>query len=356
MTSKERIQRILKHQPVDRIGVFEHFWGHTQSDWCNRGDIPENVVLEDYFGLDMQGCWPFNYMIDLDFVPQVIEENEEWHTMLDGNGATLKTFKYKDGVPEHIAFRVAEGADFEGCYEKLTPDPRRINFDMYRWARQSAEQHNRFFQWAGINVFEQMHPVMGHENLLVAMAVEPEFVKKMALHYANLNIELMKILFEQEGLPDGIWFYEDMGYKGTPFFSVDMYREIIMPAHKLTFDYAHSLGLPVIIHSCGFVDPLVPHMIEAGMDCLQAIEVKAGMDVVSLAERYGNKIALIGGIDIRTLQSGNRDLIRDELEEKLPKIMANAPYILHTDHSLPSSIKVEDYQYFLKTGLEIGKY
>ena len=76
--------------------------------------------------------------------------------------------------------------------------------------------------------------------------------------------------------------YEDMGFKGRPFMSPTMYQEIIQPGHNLTIGYAHSLGLPVIVHSCGMVESLVPGLIEAGMDCLQVIEVKAGMDLLKL--------------------------------------------------------------------------
>ena len=99
--------------------------------------------------------------------------------------------------------------------------------------------------------------------------------------------EYAEVLFAEEGLPDSIWFFEDMGFKGKPFMSPAMYREIMFPGHKRLFDYAHSLGRRVLVHSCGFVEPLVPGLVEAGMDCLQAMEVKAGMDMPRLFERFG---------------------------------------------------------------------
>ena len=73
--------------------------------------------------------------------------------------------------------------------------------------------------------------------------------------------------------------------------SPTMYKEIVQPGHKKLFDYAHSMGCKVIVHSCGYVEPLLPGMIEAGMDCLQAMEVKAGMDLPTLYSRFGDKIA-----------------------------------------------------------------
>ena len=100
--------------------------------------------------------------------------------------------------------------------------------------------------------------------------------------------------------------------------SPTMYRELVMPGHKYTIDYAHELGLPVIMHSCGFVEPLLPGMIEAGVDCLQTIEVKAGMDLLRIFREHGDKLALMGGIDVRVLCSNDRDAIDRELEEKLP--------------------------------------
>ena len=62
-----------------------------------------------------------------------------------------------------------------------------------------------------------------------------------------------------------------------------MYNEILLPGHKRSIGWAKGRGLPVILHSCGFVEPLVPGLIEAGIDCLQVIEVKAGMDLLPVS-------------------------------------------------------------------------
>ena len=152
-----------------------------------------------------------------------------------------------------------------------------------------------------------------------------------------------------------LFFYEDMGFKGKPFMSPAMYKEIMLPGHKLLFDYAHSLGCKVIVHSCGYVEPLVPGLIEAGMDCLQAMEVKAGMDLPALFERFGDRIAFYGGIDVRTLISNDRIQIEKELLKKIPPVVNNGGgYILHSDHSEPPEVDYETMQYFIKRGREIG--
>ena len=138
--------------------------------------------------------------------------------------------------------------------------------------------------------------------------------------------------------------------------SPQMYQEIVWPAHKKTFDFAHSYDLPVVVHSCGYVEGLVPGLISAGMDCLQAMEVKAGMDLVRLKQNYGDKIAFCGGMDIRVLETNDPSKVEAELQKKLPIAMAGSGYILHSDHSIPHSVDYQTYRYFVDRGLEIGTY
>ncbi|NOZ20065.1 MAG: hypothetical protein GXP25_03145 [Planctomycetes bacterium] len=357
MTGVERIGNIFKREPVDRIGLFEHFWGDTLKKWREQGHIPEGVDLPTHFGFDCCTCGTFNMVADLDFEPEVLEETEETRLTRDGNGAVLRRHKLHNATPEHVDFAVKERPAWEELIKpKLTPERRRIKFEDYRNARKHAQETERFFFWAGTNVFELMHPVCGHEYMLMGMALDPDWIKDMVNTYADLIIALMETLFAEEGKPDGIWFYEDMGFKQRPFMSPEMYREIVQPGHKKTFDFCHSQDLPVLIHSCGYVEPLVPGLIEAGMDCLQVIEIKAGMDLLRLKENYGDRIVLCGGMDARNLVANDIDAIRAELSEKIPVVMKDSGYILHSDHSIPTTTDYETYRFFVDEGLRLGTY
>lgn len=357
MTGRERMERIFRHQKADRIGLYEHFWGDTHKSWTESGAIPPNTDFAERFGFDVSECWAFNLTADLDFEPVTISETDTTVTRKDGNFATLRRHKRHDATPEHIAFDVTTGEKYyELIRPLLTAERRRINFDAYRREKERAAQAGRFFFWSGVNVFECMHPVCGHENMLVGMALEPEWIADMAMDYARLTVELQQTLFAECGKPDGIWFYEDMGFKERPFMSPAMYAELIAPAHKYTIDYAHSIGLPVMMHSCGFVEPLLPGMIASGIDGLQVIEVKAGMDLLRIYKNYGDKLALMGGIDVRALYSNDRAVIDRELEAKIPIVKQGFGYSLHSDHSIPATVTPETYEYFISRGLELGKY
>lgn len=357
MTGKERISNLLRHRPADRIGLHEHFWNDTHSSYIAKGAMKEGESFERRFGLDISESWAFNLVADLDFQSKVVSEDEKTVTILDGNGAYLRRHKLHDTTPEHIKYTVTAREEWEEVRPLLlNADERRIHFDGYRAAKQAAERDGRFFVWSGVNVFEAIHPLIGHVNLLMGMALDPDWIRDMADTYANLMIALMEILFAKEGKPDGIWFYEDMGFKEKPFMSPEMYRELIAPYHKRTIDFAHSLGLPVIMHSCGFVEPLLPDMVAAGIDCLQAIEVKAGMDLLRIYRNFGEKIALMGGIDVRCLYSNDRAVIDRELEAKIPVVKQGFGYILHSDHSIPATVEPETLAYFIEKGLTLGQY
>ncbi len=357
LTGIERITNILKRQPVDRIGLYEHFWSDTQSAWTARKNIPAGVNFTDHFGFDLDLAWPLNMVADLDYQPEIVEETEETRTTRDGNGALLRTHKLHDATPEHIDFMVKDRAGWEQFIKpKLTVDRRRINFKAYRDAKEACRKTNRFFAWSGVNVFEIMKDVTGHMFMLIGMAEDPDWVRDMAMTYAKLTVDLQAILFAEEGWPDGIWFYEDMGFKRKPFMSPDMYREILQPAHTHTFDFAKSHQRPVIVHSCGYVAPLIPGLLEAGIDCLQVIEVKAGMDLLKLYHDYGDRLSFMGGIDVRTLYTNDKDIINAELESKVPIVKGHNGYVLHSDHSIPNTVNYETYQYFIERGLELGRY
>ncbi len=76
MTGKERIQRILRREPVDRIGLYEHFWPDTEKAWA---DTLRGQSFEDCFGLDIQESWPLNLVIDLDFCASGSSGNRRNH-------------------------------------------------------------------------------------------------------------------------------------------------------------------------------------------------------------------------------------------------------------------------------------
>jgi uroporphyrinogen decarboxylase len=356
LTSIERMQRTLARERVDHVPVAVSPWGATVRRWREEGHIGPEEDVAEHFGQDLRSGGWLNSCADLDFKPVVLEETDETVLTLDGNGATLRRHKLHDSTPEHVDFAVKERAAWA---EKVKPflvetDRRRIPFEGYRQAKRYAAERQRFFCWAGVAPFEQMHPVCGHEYMLMGMAADPEWVEDMVNTFADLTIRHQEILFAEEGVPDGIFYYEDMGFKERPFMSPAMYERIVQPGHAKLFEFAHSVGCKVIVHSCGYVEPLVPGLIAAGMDCLQAMEVKAGMDLVKLCQRFGDRIAFYGGLDVRALIANDRAAIDRELDKMRYVLEHGGGFVLHSDHSEPPEVDYATMRYFTDHGREVS--
>lgn len=356
MTHKERLLNTLNRKPVDALAYGDGLWGETYQKYVAQGKMQEGEDAVRHFDMSWRSGGWLNSTADLDFKEQILQETEETKLVLNGNGATLRWWKARSGTPEHVDFKVQERPAWESQIKQhlLKVDRRRIPFEGYRQQKALAAQEQRAFCWAGVAPFEQMHPVCGHEYMLMGMALDPDWVLDMVMTYARMTIMHLDVLFAEEGLPDFMWFYEDMGFKDKPFMSPAMYEELVMPGHKLLFDYAHSKGLKVVVHSCGFVEPLVPGLIEAGMDCLQAMEVKAGMDMPRIAAKYGDRITFCGNIDIRIIASNDRALIEKELNRKIiPVMRGGSGFIVHSDHSIPPEVEHDTLKWFFERGSTI---
>jgi uroporphyrinogen decarboxylase len=357
MTSLERMTNTLARRPVDHIPAVVSPWGDTIKRWTAEGHIAKGEDLIEHFNQDLRRAGWLDSVVDLDFEEVVLEETHDTILKLDGNGAKLRRHKLHAGTPEHVGFTVTdrEGWEAHARDQLVKVDRRRVPFEAYRKERALAAEQQRYFCWEGVGPFEQMHPLCGHEHMLIGMAADPDWVIDMVQVYIDLTINHLELLFAEEGAPDCIFVFEDMGFRDRPFMSPLMYQQIIEPGHKRLFDFAHAKGCSVILHSCGHVEPLVPGLIRAGIDCLQAMEVKAGMDMPRLAERFGDRIAFYGNIDARILISNDLAALDVEMRTKIPAVLERGGgYILHSDHSEPPDVNYETICFFLQRGREIG--
>jgi uroporphyrinogen decarboxylase len=356
MTHKERFLAALNREIPDRLPWCDGLWTETLERYVAEGHMRKGEDPNDHFDMSCRGSGGINGICDMDAGEVIVEEDEHTKVIRDGNGAVLRFWKNRTGVPEHVDFAVKERAAWE---ERCKPhllrlDRRRVNVEKYREQKALAASKNQALVMGIKAPFELMTRVCGHEHLLVGMALDPDWVRDMVHTFVDMILRHQADLYAREGRPDVIWFNEDMGFKERPFMSPDMYRDMVQPGHARLFEYAHSTGCKVMVHSCGYVAPLVPGMIEAGMDCLQAMEVKAGMDLAVLAKQYGDKIAFCGGLDVRLLGANDRVGMKAEMVRKINAVRdARSSFIVHTDHSIPPDVDHDTLHWFFETGSRI---
>jgi uroporphyrinogen decarboxylase len=147
-----------------------------------------------------------------------------------------------------------------------------------------------------------------------------------------------------------------MAYNHATVCSPTHYRELIWPQHKRLADWAHRHEMKFIFHTDGQVNGVIPLYIEAGIDCLQPLEAKAGMDVRALAPRWGDRLALFGNIDVMKMASNDLGVIEDEIVGKFGAGKSTRGYVYHSDHSVPPSVSWHTYQRIIELVDKHGSY
>ncbi|MHB1000984.1 MAG: uroporphyrinogen decarboxylase family protein [Armatimonadota bacterium] len=352
MTSSERILTILKGGIPDRIGKSDGPWSETFARWKTEG-LEEGVDIGEKFGFDF--CAIPGADLSLRLPTEVIEDTDTYILHKDANGVLRKDFKHESGhTPHWISHTVNTGKDWYEYKERLTPDDSRIPENIAEIC-DNARKTGKFTHYTAVESYESAWPVFGQVNIFTLMLDEPEAAFDVFDTYANMTITLVQKMIDKGADFDGAWFYGDVGYRNSTLFSPACYEELLWPAHKKLCDYFKSIDKPVILHSCGKIESLIPKFIEAGFAAIQPLEAKCGQDVRVLKELYGNKITFFGNIDVRKL-SGTREDIEEEISSKIPVAMKNGGYIYHSDHSVPPTVSWENYCYAHELIDKYGKY
>jgi hypothetical protein len=353
MKKREIIKTLLRKEIPDRVGLNEHFWPFIRENaWEDQGFTGSDGDFVSHFNLDLRSVSWFSAPGPRKDLEKVVEESDDWVVRQDAWGASLKLWKRKAGTPEHVGFSMTSPQIWQDEYRDAfkSMDVRagmKIGEikDNYRKGMAGEE----FVTYSSLFVFEELRHILGDGTMLEALLLEPEWVHDFNSLMTQKYIEWYEMLFQDVGLPDGVHIYEDLGYTASAFASPACHREMVLPYHKKLFSMFKDYRLPIILHTCGDFRPHIESIIESGADCVQAMEAKTGMNVVTLAEQYKDKLCFMGNIDIRALESGNRDRIKEECLGKLNGMKAlRAPFIYMSDHSIPPSVTVADYEYMVE--------
>jgi uroporphyrinogen decarboxylase len=352
MTHREVIKTLLNKQLPDRVGLNEHFWPHiVENSWGEQGMALQTDFIER-FDLDLRSIDWFTAPGPRPDLEEIVEESDEWIVKKDAWGASFKTWKYKAGTPEHVDFSVTSPEVWRNTYREafVAIDVRdHVDLDGLRERYKTSMEGDRFTTYSSLFVFEELRKILGDLSMLEALLLEPAWIDDFCSTMTRKYLDYFELLFSEVGLPDGMHVYDDLGYTAAPFASPQCHREMIHPHHKKLFAMFKDYGLPIILHTCGDFRLHLPCIVESGVDCIQAMEAKTGMDVVELAEEYKRDLCFMGNINIKVLETGDRDLIRKECLGKLNGMKElRAPYVYMSDHSIPPSIKLDDYKYMLE--------
>ncbi len=361
MTGRERFIQLIKHkQPADRVGLYEHFWPETVRDyWVQQGYPSVDVPVGQYFKYDMVHMWPVSDPGVFKGEDGLVSETEETKDFRNGFGALSRYWKNKSGTPAHLDFMIKDRPGWDAVRDRLLSfDASRTNVDGAKEMLATARDEGRYSAYGFCFVFEVLRATIGDVLMLESLLLEPDWIKDFCRVYTDFYKEHFAYVLREAGTPDAVFMYEDLGFTNGLFCSPKVLRELILPYYKEILSmFKDDYGLNVLVHSCGDIREAVPIFIEAGVDCLQPMEAKAGVDVLDLADTYGNQLAYMGNINAQILGTNDKDKVRAEVERKMcGMIERRMPYILHSDHSVPPNVDFETYNFMMQIYKEKGAY
>jgi len=179
---------------------------------------------------------------------------------------------------------------------------------------------------------------MGYEGFSYALADDPTLPLEILKRYVDWTVEALDAL-----MPVGfdcVLCGDDMAHKTAPFFSPTWFENEVLPLIRRVTD---AMTVPWVLHCDGNVEPLFPGLFSLGISGLNPIEPEA-MDIFELKRKYGDRLTLIGNIDINTLALGTPDQTWDEVREKISRLTRGGRYVVSSSTSIPEYVKPENYR------------
>lgn len=352
LTTHERMTRVYNHEEPDRLPIHDSPWASTIERWQHEG-LPAGVSPAEFFG------WESFASIGHDNSPRyeqkTLEETDEYAIVTTQWGVTMKRWKTHGGVPEFLDFTIVDHDAWAEAKARMAPDPSRVDWKYLESSYPLWKADDAWITagaWFGYDVLASW--TVGYERMLIAMVADPDWAKDMVDTQLDCNIGMLEMIWDRGYTFDCVRWPDDMGYRNGLLFSIPTYRKVIKPAQQRLVDWCHNRGVKTMLHSCGNVTDLIPEFVEIGIDSLNPLEQKAGMDAMQIKRDFGDRLVLEGGIDVRNMTDGAA--LEEEIRTKLEVLKPGGGYIFHSDHSVPEDVSFADYCRVVEFARYYGRY
>lgn len=213
-----------------------------------------------------------------------------------------------------------------------------------------------------LNRVAQFKPAMylrGVERLFMDLVEAPDLVHAIIGRITAFYRGYSERIFEAaKGQLDLLLMGDDFGSQRGPLVSPAMWHQYLGEGFAAYIDLAHGYGLRVMHHTCGSVRPLIPAMIERGLDVLQSLQPEAeDMAPARLKAEFGHRLAFHGGISIQqTLPFGTAPDVRQEVALRIAALAPGGGYILGTSHDLQADVPVANAEALFQAYRDLGAY
>ena len=373
MSAHKRVIQALNHEEPDRVPLFcqivmpkferelLNYWGDSYTRERKFRLSYRDFNIEHKLGFDM--AWGFDSFPS--YIPQGYMQEHPLPKLTDNNKYIdvngrifLKQDKDDMGVAYYLGsyMDTEEKADyFHETYFSIeweeAPDfARKINKRLRKFPT------NEFVPCCHLEpILEPLWQGLGLGLLIKLIRKKTSKIK----HYIELRakklITAAKLNAETEF--DVFFICDDTALKNTTMINPKYHRELIIPAYKQAVQILKKAGKYVCFHSDGFTEPYFPGLIEAGFSAVESLEPMAGMDLKHLKEAYGDKLCLIGNIDVSQLlpYGAKEDVVR-AVKNCIRDAGEGGGYMLSACTDITNSCKLENVLTMISTTKNYGEY
>jgi len=321
MNSRQRVLTTFAHQQPDRVpmwcGASEEFWDKSK----------RQLALDDE-GLRIRFHDDFRRVFAKLNMPQ--SQVKPGVTYTTPFGVERHGMGYGQPLSHPLA-----NADLKQIHDYFWPDsawidPSNIRNDANKYKKQYAILGG---DWSPF--WHDAIDLLGMENMFIKMYSEPEIVDAVLGRVVDFYAASSQKIFDAAADSIDIFFLgNDLGSQTGPLLGDALFRRFLLPHLKRLIDLGHSYRLKVMMHCCGGFAPLIPAMIEAGLDGLHAVQTScSGMDLKTLKSQFGSKLVFNGCIDSHhILINGSVDYVKQKTKDVLEIMMPNGGFIAGASH------------------------
>jgi uroporphyrinogen decarboxylase len=378
MTPRERVMATLNHEEPDRVpldlgqaagdGIITYTYRKLVRQ-LGLGDRPMRMAKRDVLAVDVDEDVLRRFSIDFravrmgtpDSCPDRTLPNDSY---IDQWGV-VRTRPPQGYYYDITKSPFAKDGTISAIAQHSWPDPH--DPGRYREVREKAWRIRKETEYAIVvdidcSFFIDCACLRGFENFFSDLLINVDFAEALMDQYLAIKLAMAERMLEEAGEFADVVIVsrDDLGSTSGTIISPQLYRSLIWPRQKKTFDFFESrVSAKRFYHCDGAIYPLIDDFVELGVDILNPIQVSAKDmgDTAKLKDEFGDKLTFWGGIDTNyVLPYGSPDAVREEVRRRILDMAIGGGYVLCSVHNIQPDVPAENVVAMFDAGLEFGRY
>ena len=340
---------------ANRRPLFTEIFGPIvglKEEWAAQGATPAELDLSAFrYRRAQNGGVPVNTGWLGGPEEEILEETAEYIIARDRMGRRVRLPKGYATLPLPLEYPVKSMDDwqrlkhhYEFSEERFAPGWERV-----------AREHLAAGRVVTVSIpggFDEPRELLGDAELCVAYYEQPELIHDILNTISDTAYRVLDRVSATVQI-DQLSVHEDMAGRSGPLAGPKQVREFMVPYYRRIWDLLRSRGARLFcLDSDGDVNPILPALMEGGVNVIYPMEPAAGMDIVKVREQYGTRLAFIGGIDKHVLRRSQEEIVA-ELEYKIPPMVRTGGCVLGLDHRIPNGTPLANYRFYIEKAWEI---